>query len=100
MSTIVTKGTIQHGRIEIDEPIDLPDGAQVTVSVATKSESDELAAILDDTPEGIAAWLNWYDSLKPLQMSEAEEAQAQAWLKKCSERDLAKLSKDAEDAFP
>ena len=36
----------------------------------------------DNSPEGIAAWMKWYESLEPLIFTPEEEADTAAWLKK------------------
>ncbi len=45
MSVIVTRGVIQHGRVEIEEPVNLPHGTLVSLeiseSVASEINSDE-----------------------------------------------------------
>jgi hypothetical protein len=65
MTTITA--IVRNGRIEVDEPIDLPDGTELTIPIP------HLPAILgirdkdwSDTPEAIDAWIHWYDSLEPL----------------------------------
>ena len=75
MSVILTKGFIQQGQVIVPKPIDLPDGSEVVVSNPTASE-DELEDDWDNTPEGIAEWLKWYDSLQPLTFTDDERA---AW---------------------
>jgi hypothetical protein len=53
------KATVRDGRIETDAPVDLPDGTQVLVVEAAEGEGG-----WDNSPEGIAQWLQWYDSLE------------------------------------
>jgi hypothetical protein len=64
MTTI--KATIRNGRIEVDEPIDLPDGTELTIPLpvlpAPLGKRDE---DWSDTPEAIEAWIRWYDALEP-----------------------------------
>ena len=87
MSVIVTRGVIQHGRVEVDEPINLPDGTQVSLAISqsVKSEinSDEA---WDRSPEGVADWLRWYDGLRLFIMTAREEAEAEAWLRQVNAR--------------
>jgi hypothetical protein len=66
MISITVRGVIRNGRVEVEDPIPLPDGAEVLiqpVGVESENEADES---WDNSPEGIAAWLAWYDSLQPL----------------------------------
>src|SRR5579862_9686492 len=75
MSVILTKGVIQQGQVVVPTPIDLPDGTEVVVSNPTPS-TDDFEEGWDNSPEGIAAWLKWYDSLEPLVFTDEERA---AW---------------------
>jgi hypothetical protein len=79
MNTI--KATVRCGRLEVDEPINLPDGTELNISLPEDGEDAE--AGWDTSPEGIAAWLKWYDSLEPLIRTAAEEAETEAWMKRC-----------------
>lgn len=71
------KGTFQMGQILFTNPPDWPDGTPVMVEPVTpvlgRREEE-----WDNTPEGIKAWLAWYDSLEPLEMTPEEEAAWQA----------------------
>jgi hypothetical protein len=75
MSVILTKGYIQQGQVVVPKPIDLPDGTEVVVSNPTTTEDDSEDG-WDNSPEGIAEWLKWYDSLEPLVFTDEERA---AW---------------------
>jgi hypothetical protein len=70
MTTI--KAWIRAGRIEVQDPIDLPDGTEISIRLPSETplglaDSDEL-----DTPEAIQSWIRWYGALEPLEFSEAE----------------------------
>jgi hypothetical protein len=72
MNTI--RATVRNGRIETEEPINLPEGTELVVSRSGDGiDEDE---DWDNSPEGIAAWFEWYDSLQPLIFSAEERA---AW---------------------
>ena len=75
MTTI--KAIVRNGRIEVDEPIDLPDGTELTIPIPAPGDTpgmrDEDCC---DTPEAIETWIRWYDSLEPLQFTQEERA---AW---------------------
>lgn len=65
--------TIINGRIEFVAPLDIPEGADVIVEVcpvAVPVGVDE--SQWNNSPEGIAEWINWYERLEPLLVSEAE----------------------------
>src|SRR5262249_44786464 len=101
MTTI--KATIRNGRIEVDQPIDLPDGTELTIPLPdppnTRGTREEDGS---DTPEAIAAWLRWYDSLEPLQFTPEERAAWEAARQEQKQFELAqweKCSERLEDLF-
>ncbi len=95
MSTI--KAIVRNGRIETEEPLDLPEGTELLIPIPDRSGDDEPG--WDNSPEGVAAWLNWADSLEPLVRSEQEESEAEDWLKRCDRHAAQKLEKDVEGLF-
>ena len=75
MTTI--KAIIRNGRIEVDSPIDLPDGTELTIPIPVLPPAPGSGAEDgSDTPEAIEAWIRWYDSLEPLSFTPEERA---AW---------------------
>ena len=65
--------TIHNHCIEIPVTQELPDGTEVMVQLVPVHVSmDSLEANWDDSPEGIVDWLNWLDSLEPLQLTDQE----------------------------
>ena len=100
MSSILMKGVIRKGRVEVEEPINLPDGSEVIVQVLNGDADADLEEGWDNSPQGIAAWLQWCDALQPLKITPQEEADAEAWLKKISQGGTANLAKRVEDLFP
>jgi hypothetical protein len=95
------KGTYTNGQIVLDAPADWPDGSRVLVEPVP---AEEMLGIREedwlDTPEAIAAWLKWYDSLEPLEMTPEEEAEWQAARKATKEYTIANMHKGIEDLFP
>lgn len=71
MNTI--NAVVRNGRIETDEPLDLPEGTKLQIPRPTPADDEDG---WDNSPEGIAAWLKWYDSLEPLIFTDEERA---AW---------------------
>ncbi len=74
MTTITA--TVRDGRIEPDQPFDLPEGTALRISVpdgAALPEEDDDPPM---TPEEIARVLKLMDEMEPLQMTDAEIA---AW---------------------
>lgn len=67
----ILKAIVRNGRIETDQPVNLPDGTELRIPLPDSAlEGDDW----DNTPEGIEAWLKWYDSLEPLIFSDEERA--------------------------
>lgn len=75
MTTI--KGVVRQGRIEVDRPVNLPDGTELSIPIPTEGA---MLGIRDDdwsdSPEGIEAWIRWYDALEPVEFTPEERA---AW---------------------
>ena len=63
------RATWKNGQIIPDGPVDWPEGARLVVEPEAMPEEESL-----DTPEAIADWLKWYDSLRPLIFTEEERA--------------------------
>ena len=97
------KGTFKNGQIVLDAPADWPEGCRVTVEPVPEEETFGIREEdWPDTPEGIAEWLRWYDSLEPLVMTPEEEAEWQAARKAQKEYEIAHFeewSKRIEDLF-
>lgn len=78
-------GTYQHGTVVLDEPVNLPDGAHVRVTLddpnaAPPEDTDRLSdgRPWPKTPEEIAAYLAEMDATPGLDMSDEEYAQWEA----------------------
>jgi hypothetical protein len=102
MTTI--KAIVRGGRLETTEPINLPDGTELTIPIpsqpATLGMRDE---DLSDSPEAIEAWIRWYDSLEPLDFTPQERAAWAAARQQDKELELAQWneqSKRIEELFP
>jgi len=73
------KGTVQNGQVALDNPTDLPEGSRVLIEPITEEETFGVREEdWQDTPEAVAAWLRWYDSLEPIERSAQEEGEWQA----------------------
>jgi hypothetical protein len=59
------KATVRSGRLEVEQPINLPDGTELLIPLPDSPEQSGENG-WDNSPEGIADWLKWYDSLEPL----------------------------------
>lgn len=96
MHSILTKGIIRNGRVEVAELIDLPDGAEVTISGPANADSPDRPM----NAEEIAATLAAMDKVEPFDMTDEERAAADAWEKKVNDYTIANMDKGIEDVFP
>ncbi len=97
MSSI--NAVVRNGRIETDEPLDLPEGTELTIPIPDRIEAEANEGDWDSSPAGIAAWLKWADSLEPFVHAEGEELEAEDWLKRCDRHAAQTLAKDVEGLF-
>ena len=74
MNLILTKGIVRNGRVEASEPINLPDGTELLITLPNGVK----AADLDDdgpvTPEEISQVLAAIERLVPFDRTVEEEA--------------------------
>jgi hypothetical protein len=101
MTTI--RAIIRNGRIEVDEPIDLPDGTELTIPIPVSPSLGIRDEEWSDSPESIEAWIQWYDSLEPLEFTAQDRAEWKT--ARTEERDFElpqweKRSKQVEEHFP
>ena len=90
------KGIVKNGGVVLDNPAELPEGCRVVVEPLSDDGSLGIREEdWQDTPEAVAEWLRWYDSLEPLQMSPQEEAEWRAALQEQKEREKAAFASDA-----
>ncbi len=90
-------GIVKNGRIVVGEPLDWPDGTEVIVEPVTDDETFGVREeVWQDTPEAIADWLRWYDSLDSLQTPPEEEAEWLAARQADKEREKAAFDERAE----
>jgi hypothetical protein len=69
------KAVIRNGRIEVREPINLPDGTELIIPIP---DNGQPAGVHEedtpDSPEAIEDWIRWYDALEPLEFTPEERA--------------------------
>jgi hypothetical protein len=86
MSSILVKGVIRNGRVEVAEPINLPDGSEVTI---TGHAHDKAPGLSDYdrpmTPSEIAETLAAMDKVEPFDMTDEERAHADVCEKKVND---------------
>lgn len=92
MSTNWIRGVVRNGRIEVETPLNLPDGTELLIAVPEGTSSPPAAEpAWDNSPEGIAEWLAWLDSLPTLTITPEEEADTDVWREKLAEYGIAKM---------
>jgi hypothetical protein len=89
------KAIVKDRRIALDVPDDWPEGTEVVIEPLTQSiglrEEDWPA-----TPEAIADWMAWYESLEPLIFTPEEESELAAWRQKIKEYTIANMDRSIE----
>jgi hypothetical protein len=92
--------TWKDGRIVPDGPVDWPEGCRLRIEPdpeqtgAGECDEDEWS----NSPEAIADWLAWYDSLEPLVFTAEEAADLDAW-RRVKEYTIAHMDKGIEGLF-
>lgn len=74
------RATWTKGQIVPAEPVDWPEGSELRVEPVPASEKigmDE--SEWKDDPQSIAEWIAWVDTIKPLVLSDAEEAEMERY---------------------
>ena len=95
MNSILLKGVIRHGRVEVDEPINLPEGTEVVVTTeAATSDNDGPMP-----PEEIARVLAAMQKLQPLEIPDDVAADLDAWERKLNQHGIDNGDKGIEDVF-
>jgi hypothetical protein len=75
------RATRMNGRIVPDGPVDWPEGCRLVVEPEAEEATPVEARdeVWSNSAEAIADWLAWYDSLEPLEITTAEEADLADW---------------------
>ena len=94
------KAVVRNGQIELEKPVDLPDGTELTIPIPDlRNDGSDWS----ESPEAIESWLRWYDSVEPLEFTPKERAAWEAARQEQKEYELAqwvKSSKWIENQFP
>lgn len=85
----IIQGTWKNGQVMLDRPANWPDGCRLAVEPVHEGRVGVSEEDWDNTPEGIAAWIQWYDSVEPLEMTAEEEAKWEADLEAQKQLDKA-----------
>ncbi len=79
-----------------DVPVDWPEGCRLTIEPETAQSRRSIEEDWSNSPEAVADWLAWYDSLEPLEFTAEEEADLADWRQKIKEYTIAKMHKGIE----
>lgn len=97
MSSILVKGVVRNGQVEVDEPINLPDGSEVTIIGCANGRFIDLHD--NDrpmTPEEISRTLAAMERVEPFDWTDEYRAEADAWEKKVNDYTIANMDKGIE----
>lgn len=89
----VLKGFIRNGRVEVDKPINLPEGTEVELTPKTTGDDGPVS------PEEVARILAAMQRLAPLDIPEAVAADLDAWEKKLNQHSIIRGEAGVEDVF-
>ncbi len=90
MNSFSIKGFVRNGRVEVDRPIDLPNGTPVVVTTDMSAADDDGSM----SPEEIARVLAAMQEVEPFMMTEQEQAESDAWLQKIKEYTIGKMNQE------
>ena len=80
------KATWTNGQVILEDHPNWPEGRQLVVLELPQPEPTGIPdEDRSNTPEAVADWLKWYDTLEPLVFSPDEEADTEAWLKRVND---------------
>lgn len=108
MSTIVRKGIVRGGQIVIDQPMNLPDGSEVTILGHSVGERFQDLADIDfltedeqgDDPEAIQRWLDQLHSLSPVPEELKRECEPTEWDAQMKQFNLEAMRKQFAEGTP
>ena len=95
MHSILLRGVIRDGRVEVEEPIDLPDGTEVVVTAKSGRAENEGPM----SSEEIARVLGAMQQLQPLEIPNDVAADLDAWERKLNQHGIDKAAQGIEDVF-
>lgn len=90
----VLKGFIRNGRVEVEEPIDLPEGTEVVVAPEAAGWDDGPVP-----PEEIARVLAAMQRLRPLDIPDEVVADLDAWERTLNQHGIDHCEDSIEDVF-
>jgi hypothetical protein len=123
MRSILLKGIVLNGRVEVPEPIDLPDGTEVVVSTEViipdnngPISPEEISCAQKDTnpmeslkfmtedeqsddPNSVQEWIDDLRSIPPVPTNPEKEAEWRAWGEKMRQFNIEAVRKQFEEGM-
>lgn len=93
--SLLLKGFIRDGRVELDEPTNLPEGTEVVVAPQTNTRKDHLM-----TPDEIERVLKAMEQLLPLDIPNDVESDLDNWEHKLNQHGIDRADSGSEDMIP
>jgi hypothetical protein len=92
------RATWKNGRIVPDVSVDWSEGCRLTIEpeLVETCSLGEREEDWSNSPEAIADWLAWYDSLERLEFTPEERTDLAAWRQKVKEYAIANMHKGIE----
>jgi hypothetical protein len=114
MNMIPWRGVIRNGRVEVDEPIDLPDGTEVVVTTGTSisGEHEQMATERlesfdfmtedeqSDDPVLVQEWIEDLRSIPSVPENPQKEAEWREWEERMRLFNLEAVRKQFEEGTP
>jgi hypothetical protein len=92
------RAVVRNGRLETEEPVNLPDGTEITISLP---DVEDREPGWDTSPEAIAAWIARDQATVPPPFDPVEWEESMAWLKAQDRQTLQNLQPEQlGEAFP
>jgi hypothetical protein len=84
----------KNGRIIPEGPIDWPEGCRLRIEPdpVPSAPGEDQAEDWSNSPEAIADWLAWFDSLEPLVFTPEEETDLRDWRRRVKEYTIAHMN--------
>jgi hypothetical protein len=70
---MTVQAIVRNGQLELESPLDLPDGTVLTIPVPVVSPDET-----ERSPESIEQWERWYRDFQPIVMTDEERAASDA----------------------
>ena len=88
-------GVVRGGRIELDEPLDLPDGTAINIPLPKGLGNDDLPMTREEIERTLAAM----QTLEPFDIPPDVLADLDEWERKCNQYGIDNAERGLEDVF-